>query len=70
MMKKMNIIRSRIYDPYKDNDNNKNAPIVNVEKKLFICNNVTGSLDDFFACEGQRSVEFPDFLLSTSTRQR
>jgi hypothetical protein len=28
------------YDPYKNNNDN-NAPIVNVEKKLFICNNVT-----------------------------
>ena len=27
------------YDPYK-NDNNKNAPIVNVEKNLFVCNDV------------------------------
>ena len=50
------------YDPYKNNNDNKNAPIVNVEKKLFICNNVTGSLNEFFACVGQRSVEFPDFF--------
>ena len=49
------------YDPYKNNYDNK-APIVNVEKQLFICNNVTGSLDDFFACVGQRPVEFPDFF--------
>ena len=36
------------YDPYKNNnDNNKNAPIVNVEKKLFVCNNVTDSPNDF-----------------------
>ena len=42
------------YDPYNDNNNNyNNAPIVNVEKKLFICNNVTDSLDNFFACVGQ-----------------
>ena len=53
------------YDPYKNdnnNDNYKNGPIVNVEKKLFICNNVTGSLDNFFACVGQRDAEFPDFF--------
>jgi hypothetical protein len=53
------------YDPYKnnnDNDKYKNGPIVNVEKKLFICNNVTGSLDNFFACVGQRDAEFPDFF--------
>ena len=29
------------YDPYKV-DNNKNAPIVNVEKQLFVCNEVNG----------------------------
>ena len=34
------------YDPYQ-NDNNNNAPIVNVEKKLFVCNNVTDSPNDF-----------------------
>ncbi len=53
------------YDQYKnnnDNDKYKNGPIVNVEKKLFICNNVTGSLDNFFACVGQRDAEFPDFF--------
>ena len=38
------------YDPYK-NTNNKDAPIVNVEKKLFICNNVTYTPNDF-ECEG------------------
>lgn len=44
------------YDPYKNNNNkNKNAPIVNVEKKLFICNNVTDSPNDF-ECEGVRVV--------------
>src|SRR5688500_913623 len=32
------------YDPYK-NDNNKNAPIVNVEKQLFVCNDVNGIPD-------------------------
>ena len=53
------------YDLYKNDnnhDNYKNGPIVNVEKKLFICNNVTGSLDNFFACVGQRDAEFPDFF--------
>ena len=44
------------YDPYKDD--NKNAPIVNVEKKLFICNNVTDTQNDF-ECEGFREI-FPD----------
>ena len=31
------------YNPYQNNnnDNNKNAPIVNIEKKIFICNNIT-----------------------------
>src|SRR5918993_4201610 len=43
------------YDQYKDNDNNKNAPIVNVEKKLFICNNVTDTPNDF-ECEGFREI--------------
>ena len=33
------------YDPYK-NDNNKNAPIVNVEKQLFVCNEVNGVPDN------------------------
>jgi hypothetical protein len=33
------------YDPYK-NDNNKNAPIVNVEKNLFVCNDVNGIPDN------------------------
>ena len=33
------------YDPYKNN--NKNAPIVNVEKNLFICNNVIASPNNF-----------------------
>jgi hypothetical protein len=51
------------YDPYKNNNNNnknKNAPIVNVEKKLFICNNVTDTPNDFI-CEGTRVVfDFDD----------
>ena len=47
------------YNPYKNNndnnnDNYKNGPIVNVEKKLFICNNVTDSPNDFVICEGTR----------------
>ncbi|HEX2406390.1 MAG TPA: hypothetical protein VHJ38_04190 [Nitrososphaeraceae archaeon] len=33
------------YDPYKK-DNNKNAPIVNVEKNLFVCNDVNGIPDN------------------------
>ena len=33
------------YDPY-TKMTNKNAPIVNVEKKLFVCNNVTDSPND------------------------
>ena len=34
------------YDPYKNNNDN-NAPIVNVEKKLFVCNNATDNSSDF-----------------------
>jgi hypothetical protein len=54
------------YDPYKNNndnynDNYKNAPIVNVEKKLFICNNVTDSPNDF-VCEGTRVVFDDGFI--------
>ena len=37
------------YYPYQDDE--KNAPIVNVEKKLFVCNNVTDSPNDY-QCEG------------------
>ncbi len=37
------------YDPYENYD--KNAPIVNVEKKLFVCNNATDTPNDF-ECEG------------------
>jgi hypothetical protein len=33
------------YDPY-ENDKNKNAPIVNVEKNLFVCNDVNGIPDN------------------------
>ena len=42
----------KAYDHYKNNDN-KNAPIVNVEKKLFVCNNATDTPNDF-ECEGFR----------------
>ena len=45
------------YDPYKNNNDNKNAPIVNVEKKLFVCNNVTDSPNDFF-CAATNPEEF------------
>jgi hypothetical protein len=41
------------YDQYKNDDNNKNTPIVNVEKKLFVCNNATDTPNDF-ECEGFR----------------
>jgi hypothetical protein len=34
------------YDPYKDNK--KNEPIVNIEKKLFICNDVLETPNEFF----------------------
>ena len=48
------------YDPYKNNNDN-NAPIVNVEKKLFICNNVTDTPNDF-ACVGFREIFGIDFF--------
>jgi len=48
------------YDPYKNNNDN-NAPIVNVEKKLFICNNVTDSPNDF-QCEGTHVLVFDEFI--------
>ena len=48
------------YNPYKNNKDN-NAPIVNVEKKLFICNNVTDSPNDF-QCEGTRVLVFDEFI--------
>ena len=35
------------YDPYKNDNDNKDTSIVNVEKKLFICNNVTDTPNDF-----------------------
>jgi hypothetical protein len=50
------------YDPYK-NDKNKHAPIVNVEKKLFICNNVTDTPNDF-ECEGFRQQFDDGFFIS------
>jgi hypothetical protein len=46
------------YDPYKNN-NNKNAPIVNVEKNLFVCNELNGIPDNItddgvrITCENQ-----------------
>src|ERR671912_441727 len=52
------------YDPYK-NDNNKNAPIVNVEKNLFVCNDVNGIPDNitdtpvFIECTSPSSFFFP-----------
>jgi hypothetical protein len=46
------------YDQYKNDDNKKNAPIVNVEKKLFVCNNATDTPNDF-ECEGFREI-FPN----------
>jgi hypothetical protein len=49
------------YDPYKDDK--KNAPIVNVEKKLFICNNVTDTPNDF-ECEGFRQIFDDGFFIS------
>jgi hypothetical protein len=52
------------YDPYK-NDNTKNAPIVNVEKNLFVCNDVNGIPDNitdtpvFIECTSPSSFFFP-----------
>jgi hypothetical protein len=52
------------YDPYK-NDNNKNAPIVNVEKQLFVCNDVNGIPDNitdtpvFIECTNPANFFFP-----------
>jgi len=50
------------YDPYENNNNNnndnyKNGPIVNVEKKLFVCNNATQNPIDFF-CSSTNPEEF------------
>ena len=56
------------YDPYQ-NIYNKNAPIVNVEKKLFVCNNVTDSPNDFL-CKVLRE-SFGELLYSFhQNRQR
>ena len=41
------------YDQYENYDND--APIVNVEKKLFVCNNATDTPNDF-QCEGFREI--------------
>src|ERR687897_3401259 len=41
----------------------KNAPIVNVEKKIFICNNVTDTPNDF-ECEGFRQIFDDGFFIS------
>ena len=48
------------YYPYKNNnnDNYKNGPIVNVEKKLFVCNNATQNPIDFFC-----SATDPEFFI-------
>ena len=52
------------YDPYKV-DNNKNAPIVNVEKNLFVCDDVNGIPDNitdtpvFIACLSPANFFFP-----------
>ena len=43
------------YYPYQDDE--KNAPIVNVEKKLFVCNNATQNPIDFF-CSSTNPEEF------------
>jgi hypothetical protein len=43
------------YNPYKNK--NKNAPIVNIEKKLFVCNNVTDSPNDF-DCDDPNKIFF------------
>ena len=51
------------YDQYKNNDNYKNAPIVNVEKKLFVCSNATDTPNDF-ECEGFREFFDEDEFFS------
>ncbi len=48
------------YDPYK-NDNNKNAPIVNLEKNLFVCNDINGipdNITDFLRIECTNPLNF------------
>jgi hypothetical protein len=42
----------------------KNAPIVHIEKKLFICNNVTDIPNDYFACKGPSVVDTGSFYPS------
>lgn len=52
------------YDPYKNDNNNKNAPIINVEKNLFVCNEVNGIPDNitdtpvFIACTNPATFFF------------
>ena len=55
------------YDLYKNNFYNKNAPIVNVEKKL--CNNATDNPNDF-ECEGFRECFGDDDFSSYSSKTR
>lgn len=58
-IKKINIItRNDQYENY-----NKIAPIVNVEKKLFVCNDVTDNSTDF-ECEGFREIFDEDDFIS------
>ena len=51
------------YDPYENDD--KNAPIVNVEKNLFVCNDVNGIPDNitddgvFITCVNPANFFFP-----------
>ncbi len=48
------------YDPYK-NDNKKNTPIVNVEKNLFVCNEINGipdNITDFLRIECTNPTNF------------
>ena len=55
----------------KNNDNYKNAPIVNVEKKLFVCNNATDTPNDFLNVKVPFAELFiSELFVSTRTRQR
>jgi hypothetical protein len=51
------------YDPYQNDE--KNAPIVNVEKNLFVCNDVNNLPDNvtdtpiFFECPNPANIFFP-----------
>jgi hypothetical protein len=52
------------YDPYENDNKNKNAPIVNVEKKLFVCNDINGipdNITDFptFECPNPANFIYP-----------